>query len=203
MSSANVYPDRLLWIDIETSDSDEKAPHAALLEIGLTITSFSGQTWNNSSQNFLVEPNDRQRELLYRWPREVMEMHTKNGLLFEWLNYSAGEDDYILYIEMLKWINDHIEGPPLSVDKRIVAAGSGLHFDRRWLSKFVPQMDRHLTYYNIDVGVMRRMIQMHAPSLLTISTVTKEHRALSCNAEAIDTYRWIVGILHKMEESQR
>lgn len=195
-----IRDDRLLWIDIETSDSDENAPHAALLEIGLTITSSSGQKWLDSETSFLLEPNDRQLELLYQWPQEVMLMHTKNGLLFDWLKY---EDPYeSLYERILQWVNSHIDGPPLADDERITAAGSGLHFDRRWLTKFVPQLDRHLTYYNIDVGVMRRMIEMHGGHIAH-SEQEKQHRAITCNRGAIDTYRRVISILHDAQNHAR
>lgn len=186
-------PDRLLWIDLETSTSDEYEPGAVILEVGLTLTANDGISVGNIKKSFIGYFTRYQREHLWMWPEKVIRMHVNNGLLFKVLNNPSEEG---LDSQIYEWMNSS-EFETITNNELLVPAGSGFsHFDRRWIKKFLPLLDQRLTHYSIDVGVVRRIVGMHVPNnLLLNDTVSKEHRALSCNAEAIEEYRHYIKLL--------
>jgi oligoribonuclease (3'-5' exoribonuclease) len=200
----------MLWFDIETSDSDENAPHAALLEVGITITDDSGKII--SEKNFVNQLNSAQLEKVSQWPYEVLNMHMQNGLYREVMEkryFSRSFQDEILF-----WLHqkNSLDGPPLREGELLLLAGSGVsHFDRRWVKKLLPRLDQYLTHYAIDVGVMRRMLEMHAPQLAArarhvasrgISAGTPAHRALTCNRQSIQAYQYYVNLIRDLSNQE-
>lgn len=212
-----IRDNRLLWFDIETSDSNENLPHSVLLEVGITITDSSGRLI--SEKSFVDELTRYQREHISEWPREVMEMHVKNGLLFEVLQL---QDTDNLDSRVNAWLdvtreapnfprkdyNEALDGPPLEKEELLILAGSGVsHFDRRWARWHLPNFNKRLTHYAIDVGVFRRMLQMHAPqsyqqaiALAGRNRGPKTHRALDCNRDSIAQYVVYMGLIEDIEQ---
>lgn len=130
----------------------------------------------------------------------------KNGLYKEVIEkkYPDGED---MADEIYTWIDSReaLDGPTLD-QELILLAGSGVsHFDRRWAKKFLPDLENIWTHFAIDVGVMRRMLEMHAPQLaararhLSARGVTgPAHRALNCNRLSIQAYQYYVDLIRDL-----
>ena len=189
-------PDRLLWIDLETSTSDEYEPGAVILEVGLTLTANDGVSVGGIKKSFIGHFTRRQREHLWMWPEKVIRMHVSNGLLFKVLNNPSEEG---LDSQIYEWMNSS-EFETITKNELLVPAGSGFsHFDRRWIKQFLPLLDQRLTHYSIDVGVVRRIVAMHAPEQL-IPETEKEHRALTCNKEAIAEYQGYIRLLRNNQD---
>lgn len=62
-----VRHDRMMWFDIETSDSDKNLSHAALLEVGITVTDEAGRIV--SEKNFVNQLTRLDQEKIYRWTK--------------------------------------------------------------------------------------------------------------------------------------
>ena len=186
----SIRSDRLVFLDLETSTSDENLPEAAILEVGLTVTDLSGRIV--SEKSFVAPLTNYQKEHLYTWDEKVLRMHTQNDLLYQVLKTTGDFGAFNLRVK--KWVDsrefaDDNPEYPKKVDEIYMVAGSGLHFDRRYIGKFMPWLNKKFTYYNIDVGVLRRFWAMHNPSkAITNESYQKAHRALECNRESIATY---------------
>lgn len=211
--------DRLLWLDLETSCTDENATEALILEIGLTVTTFGGQ---KVSEKNIVNSLGMKGQYMHRWEDAVLSMHVKNGLLAE--VKGKGVRDIDLTHEVVNWLtkwekgtvhdkyNEALDGPPLEAEERITLAGSGVsHFDRRWVRRFLPAVDNRLTHYGLDVGVQRRYLEMFAPEVaMDVRQIAERgvkanevHRALTCNRIAIAAHQMYVGMAYDIKSLWR
>jgi oligoribonuclease len=141
----------IFWIDLETtgSDLDTVNEHSGvrtrheIIEIGAVITDMKLNVHDGRS-HVIGHQIDMENVAPV-----VVDMHTKNGL---WKDVAKstltiGEADN----ELAEWIkrfngNDHM-----------AFAGSGImHFDRKFIRRDLPLLDKRITHWGLDVGVIRR-----------------------------------------------
>lgn len=166
----------LAFIDLETTGTDET--NGSILEIGAIVTDEELQPL--ASWETLVDP---QMAHVADMAPVVREMHTASGLLDQ-LDRIAPElvantaPDGIRYLpdadyrlaELLR---------PFTIRGQIVLAGSGVgHFDARWIARHLPRTSKLLTFWTIDVGVVRRFLSMLADVDIPTLNDRKPHRAL-------------------------
>lgn len=144
--------DILMWWDCETTGSDELKD--CIIEVGCALTAADlsplySEDWDPYF-SMTVKPTD---EALGRMMRNsiVRDMHTDNGLLAEILAGDGLAPDRVAKL-LLAWLIDHG-----AAQGKVVICGSGVaHFDRRFVRRYMPQLDRFCRYWMIDVGVIRR-----------------------------------------------
>jgi oligoribonuclease len=153
-------PTCVAWLDLETTDTDEKVAHAAVLELGLVITDFDLDPI--MSTQAVINPG--LDDLLHREPDEVLatiyelmnpyvqQLHDQNGL---WDEVKKSDLSITALDEALLGVYQDVG------DGNLVAlAGSGVsHFDGRWLKKFLPRSSSLFTHYSYDVGTVRRFLR--------------------------------------------
>lgn len=160
--------DVILWIDLETTGNEPN--YDSIIEIGALLTDSSPALKELSYISIPVRPtNNVDPE---HWDPIVREMHTANGLI-DSLPYASplGEAEEILYSWLLVNAGHSKDHIPL--------AGSGVgHFDRPFIKHELPKINRRLTYWVYDVGVMRRMLRLAGIEIAAGDQSTKSHRAL-------------------------
>ena len=158
----------LLWLDLETTGTDETRD--SIIEIGCILTTEALDMLGEYES--LVLPTDEALGRLLRNP-VVKDMHRANGLLDQMLMLESGRKPHAVAQELLAWLDEHTDQP-------VVLAGSGVgHFDRRFLKRWMPQVDRRLRHWCIDVGVIRRAHEMFTGNPPPSSANdAKTHRAL-------------------------
>lgn len=154
------------WVDLETTGSDPDED--AILEVGIALSRADFEPSPPAARWVLgfAEPNDRTN------PR-VRQMHTDNGLWREVAESQLTLADADSEIDAwLRWATG--ERPR----KRLIFSGSGVgHFDGRFIRPLLPKLDAWLTYWTIDVGVIRRFLPMAGIDVPDAES-TKAHRAL-------------------------
>lgn len=162
--------DHLLWIDLETTGSD--VDKDCIIEIGAILTTTDLEVLGE--WQCVVRPSAEGLGRLVQSP-VVREMHERNDLLrtlfdggnFVWSQHAATKG-------LLKWLGDLG-----AKEGRTVLAGSGVgHFDRRFIARYMPQLDRFLRYWCIDIGVVRRAHEMWVGTEVSTANDGKTHRAL-------------------------
>lgn len=154
------------WLDLETTGSDVNVHQ--ILEVGCIVTDPDLLHQLGGTFHTVVAP---------RWPihtidRVVMDMHLKSGLWAEAVESDmdvSGAD-----LELARFLDQHKTGG------KIALAGSGVgHFDRRFLDRWMPETVKRLTYWPMDIGVVRRFATMIVglDNPLDV-TGQKPHRAL-------------------------
>ena len=128
----------VLWFDLETTGLDEK--HHSILSVGTRI--YTGD-WQLVVETHRIVRHHDICSLL--WSPEALDMHRKSGL-FEKLQFPAVRDDLLLIEDE---IITNILGrgaPPM------LLAGNSIHFDRRFIKKYMPRLDGLLHDRMIDVS---------------------------------------------------
>ena len=109
----------------------------------------------------------------------VVQMHTSSGLL------TAIRESTITLeqagAQTLEFIKKHISEP-----RTIPLCGNSIGTDRRFLAKYLPEIENYLHYRSVDVSTIKELVKRWYPGL-EISRPTKAgaHRALDDVQESI------------------
>lgn len=161
--------DRILWLDLETTGS---GPDSDILEVGVVLTDGSSELKPIACFTAVLRPRDANR--LLDMDQVVADMHLGNDLIKD-LFATGGEDLRMVEDALLKFLGDHAPG-----GEQIPLAGSGVsHFDRQFIRRDWPRLDKRLTYWAYDVGVLRRTFEIINLRQTVVSKDDLQHRALS------------------------
>lgn len=178
----------ICWYDLETTGTDEHRD--SILEIGYVLTDDSAETVVREQQ--LVVYHGSATEVLREFANPVVqEMHDVNGLWLECADESLEPLRSLSQVEtyVLEDLERHLGF--LGEDK-IVGAGSGVaHFDRRFLQAQMYQLHKRLAHWSLDVGVVRRFMDMTGvPRMERSNPEGREHRALDDALGALEQWRY-------------
>lgn len=156
------------WIDLETTGTDEDRD--PILEVGLIVTDMKFRKLRTMS--WVIRP-DGLDALQANADPYVQKMHKDNGLWEACAQLGRLLDEVDL--EVANFLVSVGSGP-------FALAGSGVaHFDRRFIAAQMPLLDKRLTYWSLDVGVVRRFLTSAGrPDLVPEAGkgANKPHRAL-------------------------
>jgi oligoribonuclease (3'-5' exoribonuclease) len=177
----------ILWIDLETTGSSDDAE---IIEFGGILTDATpnlNTLGEYTATNYSIQP--------YEAP-VVTEMHEKSGLTEalknpDHLGVSSLEKD------VLRWINDTVGFST----EHIAWGGSGVgHFDSRYIKKYMPYLNKRLTYWVYDVGVMRRMFRLaEIDTEEFLPQETKTHRAIDDVRFHVTEARFYTQLLYRLK----
>ncbi len=169
--------EHLVWIDCEMTGLDPEKD--CLVEIAVVIT------------NSDLEPVDEGIDLVIK-PREdslanmgdyVREMHTTSGLIEEFaegLELADAEAQVLEYIK--KYIPEARQAP---------LAGNSIGTDRMFINRYMPALDQHLHYRNIDVSSIKELSRRWYPRVyFQLPKKDGGHRALADINESIQELRY-------------
>lgn len=155
-SASKPGTDLLVWVDVETTGLDPR--RHCLLELAMVATDASLEVEARVAAVFPVAPRVM--------PPEVRAMHEANGLLAECRELRRTMTT-IMAIEQIDYLNDFAEefsGRPI--------AGSNPSFDRAFLRRYLPNVERHFHYRSFDVNTLAYFFGVEKPRPATA------HRAM-------------------------
>jgi len=145
--------DIVLWLDLECTGSGDDA---LVLEVGMAITGPGPQFEVLDTFSAIIDPGH-----IPVMAPIVQKMHEDNGLLAD--IPVIGVPPAIAEARMIEWIER-----TFGISKtHVVLAGSGVgHYDRKYIRRDWPWLDRRLAYYVYDVGVLRRFLRMAGKAMV-------------------------------------
>jgi oligoribonuclease len=175
MATGQKYPQRLAWIDIETTGLD--LVQDQILEIALVVTDFALNKESGYSEVIKLTQEGLNR--LKGGDSVVVKMHQANGLLKE--SRAAEFTLADVEAELIKILKE------TTLDKgEFMIAGSGVAaYDHPLLKQQMPEFASWLAYYPFDVGVLRRTTKILTgkdivnPTPGSYQDGVKVHRAMS------------------------
>jgi oligoribonuclease len=164
--------DRLVWIDCEMTGLNLEVDE--LVEIAVVVTDFELNLLDPGI-DIVIKPDASALEQMGDFVRN---MHTTSGLIEEIPNgVSLAEAEY----EVMEYILKFVPG-----EQKAPLAGNTIGTDRMFLAKFMPRLDAHLHYRNVDVSSIKELSRRWYPRVY-FSAPEKNggHRALADILESI------------------
>lgn len=171
--------DRLVWIDCEMTGLDLE--NDELVEIAVVITDFDLKPID-AGIDIVIKPND---SALANMNDFVTKMHTSSGLIEEIPNgLSLAEAEY----QVMEYVLKHVPS-----EQKAPLAGNSIGTDRGFIAKYMPRLDAHLHYRNVDVSSIKELTRRWLPRIyFQAPEKAGGHRALADILESIrelDYYR--------------
>lgn len=184
------------WTDLETTGSQDDDP---IIEVGIVLSTEHLEIVD--AHNWLVAPPDLLDAInRIRKNKVVRDMHEKNGLLIEMCFNTSSLTAEKVENQIINWLNPYrAEFAADRANKPVVLAGSGVgHFDKKHLQREMPYLSQIFTHFVIDVGVIRRTVEMYSPAIAAkakeqykaLRENGKTHRALEDAALHLEEYRF-------------
>ncbi|HZJ28258.1 MAG TPA: oligoribonuclease [Acidimicrobiia bacterium] len=170
--------DPLVWIDLEMTGLDT-ARHG-IVEIAVLVTDSDLTVVDDGIDIVVHQP----RDVLAAMDDFVRTMHTKSGLL-EAIEASTTSLD-AAGAEVLGYIRGHASTPA-----RAPLCGNSIGVDRRFLDRYLPDVDQYLHYRSIDVSSFKELCRRWYPAVYK-GRPDKQgaHRALDDIRESLDEMRY-------------
>jgi len=166
----------LLWLDMEMSGLEPDRER--ILEVA-TILTDGNLTGIALGPELVIRQSD---ELLAAMDPWNTKHHHGSGLVDRVKASTITEAD--AQAQMLAFIDQHV-----AAQERPVLAGNSIHQDRRFVRRYLPELERRLHYRMVDVSTVKELARRWYPNLPTHKK-KDSHRALDDIRESIDELRF-------------
>jgi oligoribonuclease len=178
MAPAPPSTDRLVWLDLEMTGLDPTRD--VIVEIACVVTDAELRALDDGVDVVVHQTPDA----LAVMGDYVREMHTRSGLLTEIAR--SDTDLGAAGAAALTYVRGHVpeaRSAPL--------CGNSIGTDRGFLARYLPELDTHLHYRNIDVSSLKELCRRWYPEEYRKRPDKAEsHRALGDVLESIEELRY-------------
>lgn len=161
----------LIWLDLEMTGLNPEIHH--IIEISTIITNKNLDILSEGPNIIIFQPPENIKKI----PKKFLKIHIKNGLLKKVKkskkNEKIAEKMTINFLK--KWVPKNTS--PI--------CGNTISHDRRFLLKYMPNLEKYFHYRNIDVSSIKEVIKRWKPSILKEHTKKKKHRTILDIQESI------------------
>ncbi|MCX8530348.1 MAG: oligoribonuclease [Rhodoluna sp.] len=169
--------EHLVWIDCEMTGLDPEKD--CLVEISVVITN-SDLELVDEGIDLVIKPRE---DSLANMNDFVREMHTSSGLINE---LASGLDLADAEAQVLEYIKQYVPEP-----RQAPLAGNSIGTDRMFINRYMPALDQHLHYRNIDVSSIKELSRRWYPRVyFQLPKKDGGHRALADIKESIQELRY-------------
>ena len=170
--------DRLVWLDLEMTGLD--VTRHVIVEIAVLVTDSELELVDEGI-DVIVHASPEQLATMDDFVRN---MHTKSGLLpaIEASTISLADAG----AEVLAYLATQLPGPGTTP-----LCGNSIGVDRRFLDRYLPEVDQYLHYRSVDVSSFKELCRRWYPAVYKHRPDKQEtHRALDDIRESIEELRF-------------
>lgn len=169
--------DRLVWIDLEMSGLDPERER--ILEIATIVTDGQLEILAEGPELVIHQPDS----LLAEMDEWNTSHHGASGLVDRVKASTVSEE--AAEALTLEWVAQYVG------ERAAPLAGNSVHQDRLFLAKYMPRLNEHLHYRNVDVSTVKELVRRWHPKAFDGRPHKKAaHRALDDIRESIDELRY-------------
>lgn len=170
-------PEYLVWIDCEMTGLNPDTE--CLVEIAAVITDTELNVMD-AGIDLVIKPRAGTIEAMGDYVRK---MHTDSGLINE---FEDGLELADAEAQVLEYIKKYIP-----TAKTSPLAGNTISTDRLFITKYMPKLDDHLHYRNIDVSTIKELAKRWYPrAYFQAPKKDGGHRALADILESIEELKY-------------
>jgi oligoribonuclease len=167
---------RLIWIDLEMTglkpDSDR------IIEVAIVITGENLEPIAEGPVR-VVHQGDPVLDAMDSWNKAT---HGRSGLIAKVRASALAEAD--VEAEMLEFLGAYV---PSGVSPM---CGNSVCQDRRFLARYMPRLEAHFHYRNLDVSTLKELARRWKPQLMSGLVKQGKHEALADIYESIEELRY-------------
>ena len=167
---------RLIWIDMEMTGLKPETDR--IIEIALVITDPSLVTVAQA-EVLVVHQDTETLGGMDSWNQST---HARSGLLDK--VKTSGLDEAAVEQRMLAFLREHV--PP----KTSPMCGNSICQDRRFLARWMPQLEDYFHYRNLDVSTLKELCKRWQPEIAKGWVKQGKHEALADIYESIDELKY-------------
>jgi len=169
-------PNNLIWIDMEMTglqpDSDR------IIEMALLVTD-ADLTIVAESPVWVLHQPDAVLDAMDSWNKGT---HTKTGLISRVKGSQLSEAQ--AEAQALAFLQQHV---PANTSPM---CGNSICQDRRFLARWMPQLEGYFHYRNLDVSTLKELVRRWKPEALKGFTKEGKHEALADILESIEELKF-------------
>ena len=169
-------PNNLIWIDMEMSGLNPDTDR--ILEIALVVTDPRLETVAEAPVLVVHQPA-AVLDAMDEWNKST---HARTGLVERVRASTLSEAE--AESRMLAFLLEHV---PAGVSPM---CGNSVHQDRRFLSRYMPRLEAHFLYRNLDVSTLKELAKRWKPEIMAGLTKHGKHEALADIHESIEELRY-------------
>ena len=169
-------PRNLVWMDLEMTGLDPDTDH--LIEIATIITDNQLNVLAEGPVLAVHQP-DEVLDTMDEWNRRH---HGASGLI-ERVRASS-VDERAAEWQTLEFIRAHVPAATSPL------CGNSICQDRRFLYRYMAELERYLHYRNLDVSTLKELAKRWAPDIAGGHSKRATHRALDDIRESIEELRY-------------
>jgi oligoribonuclease len=178
MVPAETSDDRLVWIDLEMTGLEVERHR--IVEIAVLATDSQLELLDEGLDLVVHQPPAALAEM----DDFVRKMHTKSGLLPQIASSSLSLD--AAGAQALAYVRERVPEPGTAP-----LCGNSIGVDRRFLHRYLPDLDNYLHYRSIDVSSLKELCRRWYPEVYAKRPGKAEtHRALADIQESIAELRF-------------
>jgi oligoribonuclease len=173
----------LVWMDLEMTGLDHTRDQ--IVEIATIVTDDELRTIAEGP-DLVVHVDD---EVLATMDPVVVEMHTKSGLLDAIRTSTITIEE--AGAKTFEFIRQHVADP-----RTVPLCGNSIGTDRRFLAKYLPDIENYLHYRSVDVSSVKELVKRWYPDLTqAMPRKAGLHRALDDIRSSIEELRYYRGVV--------
>jgi oligoribonuclease len=164
--------DRLVWIDMEMTGL--KPDTDRIIEVALVVTDNELAVVAQAPV-WVVHQDDATLDAMDSWNRGT---HGRSGLIDK--VKASGLDEAQVEALALAFLREHIPA------KASPMCGNSICQDRRFLARWMPALEEHFHYRNLDVSTLKELARRWRPEALKGVPKEGKHEALADVLESIE-----------------
>jgi oligoribonuclease len=176
MSGASHNPNNLIWIDMEMTGLQPDTDR--IIEIAMLVTDSELRLVAESPVWVLHQP-DEVLEAMDSWNRGT---HAKTGLINKVKASTLTEAQ--AEKQALEFLSQHV---PANVSPM---CGNSICQDRRFLARWMPQLEGYFHYRNLDVSTLKELVRRWKPEVAKGFAKEGKHEALADILESIEELKF-------------
>jgi oligoribonuclease len=169
-------PNNLIWIDMEMSGLNPETDR--ILEVALVVTDSRLETVAEAPVVVVHQPG-AVLDAMDEWNKSV---HARSGLIERVKASSVSEAE--AEERLLAFLAEHV--PPNASPM----CGNSVHQDRRFLARYMPRLEAHFLYRNLDVSTLKELAKRWKPDIMAGLVKHGKHEALADIYESIGELKY-------------
>lgn len=166
----------LIWVDLEMTGLDPDTDH--ILEIAVVVTDKHLNVLAEGPVVAIHQPPS----VLAKMDEWNVSHHTKSGLVERVAESKLHDCD--AEKALLEFLGDYV--PP----QKSPMCGNSICQDRRFMHRFMPELERYFHYRNLDVSTLKILAKLWFPGTLKSNKKKTKHQALSDIYDSIDELKF-------------